>query len=152
MPIWLIEIFAAKDLDAAFLWIALMTAPLWIAMIAFPDWPQLRHLAQPWVVVPLFSFVLVLLLLKSYQANALPALFVEANYQSAQSFVRHPITFLVLFCNLQIINLFVGVMIYQKALKSGFRAPFELTLCWFLGALALIPFGLRLLFRRQASV
>lgn len=151
MPIWLIEIFGARDLDAAFLLIALMTAPFWIAMIAFPDARYLRRIAQPWLVVPLFSAVLVVLLWKSYQAAAFPDLVTTASYDSARSFARHPIAFLVLFCNLQIINLFMGVMMYQKAMKSGFRAPVELTLCWFLGALALIPFGLRLLVRRQAA-
>jgi hypothetical protein len=74
-----------------------------------------------------------------------------ASYDAARSFARHPIAFLVLFCNLQIINLFVGVMMYQKAMKCGFRAPIELTLCWVLGALALVPFGLRLIVRRQVS-
>ena len=151
MPVWLIEIFGARDLDAAFLVIALMTAPLWIAMIAFPDARYLRRVAQPWLVVPLFSVVLIVLLWKSYQAAAFPDLVTAATYDSARSFARHPIAFLVLFCNLQIINLFMGVMMYQKAMKSGFRAPVELTLCWFLGALALVPFGLRLLVRRQAA-
>jgi len=151
MPIWLIEIFGARDLDAAFLVIALMTAPFWIAMIAFPDMRYLRRIAQPWVVVPLFSAVLLALLWKSYQAAALPELVTTASYGSARSFARHPVAFLVLFCNLQIINLFMGVMMYQKAMKSGFRAPVELTLCWCLGALALIPFGLRLAVRRQTA-
>jgi hypothetical protein len=152
MPIWLIEIFGAQDLNAAFLIIALMTAPLWIAMILFPDAPYLRQIAQPWVVVPLFSAVLVVLLWKSYASALLPQWTPGVDYESAQSLARHPIAFLVLFCNLQIMNLFVGVMMYQKALRSGFRAPVELTLCWFLGALSLIPFSLRLILRRQAGV
>ncbi len=152
MPIWLIEIFGANDLDAAFLVIALMTAPFWIAMIAFPQARYLRQCAQPWLVVPLFSAVLIVLLWKSYHAAALPEVVTTASYDAARSFARHPIAFLVLFCNLQIMNLFVGVMMYQKAMKSGFRAPVELTLCWFLGALALIPFGIRLIVRRQASL
>ena len=152
MPIWLIEIFGARDLNVAFLVIASMTAPLWIAMIVFPGAKYLRQIAQPWVVVPLYSVVLVVLLWKSYESALLPHWTPGVDYESAQSLARHPIAFLVLFCNLQIINLFVGVMIYQKALRSGFKAPIELTLCWFLGALSLIPFGLRLILRRQAGV
>lgn len=150
MPIWLIEIFGAEDLAAAFLLIALMTAPFWIAMIAFPSVHYLKQVAQPWLVVPLYSIVLIVLLWESYNAAALPRPLETASYEAAHEFVKHPIAFLVLFCNLQIINLFMGVMMYQKALRSGFRAPVELILCWFLGALALIPFGLRLLLRRQA--
>ncbi len=152
MPIWLIEQFGAKDLDAAFLLIALMTVPLWLAMICFPGGRYLRQIAQPWVVVPLFSVVLVVLLWKSYESELLPQWSPGVDYASAQSLARHPVAFLVLFCNLQIINLFVGVMMYQKALRSGFRAPVELTLCWFFGALSLIPFGLRLILRRQAGL
>jgi hypothetical protein len=152
MPIWLIELFGARDLDAAFLFIALMTAPFWIAMIAFPSAPYLRRMAQPWLLVPLFTVVLIVLLWKSYQSAVLPELVSTASYDTARSFAQHPIAFLVLFCNLQIINLFMGVMIYQKAMRCGFRAPVELTLCWFLGALALIPFGIRLVIRRQAAL
>jgi hypothetical protein len=150
MPIWLIELFGAQDLDAAFLGIALMTAPLWIAMIVFPDQRYLRRVAQPWLLMPLFALVLLVLFWKSYQAAVLPTMVPAPSYDSARAFANHPIAFLVLFCNLQIINLFMGVMMYQKALRCGFRAPIELTLCWFLGALALIPFGLRLALRRQA--
>ncbi|MGZ0708832.1 abscisic acid-deficient protein Aba4 family protein [Coraliomargarita sp. W4R53] len=139
-------------MDAAFLMIALMTAPCWIAMIAFPGARYLRQLAQPWLVVPLFTAVLLVLLWKSYQSAVLPVAVSAASYDAARSFAHHPIAFLVLFCNLQIINLFMGVMIYQKAMRCGFRAPVELTLCWFLGALALIPFGIRLLIRRQAAL
>lgn len=152
MPIWLIELFGARHLDTAFLVIALMTAPFWIAMILFPGGRYLRQLAQPWVVVPLYALVLVVLLWKSYQSAVLPDLVLGASYDAARSFAHHPIAFLILFCNLQIINLFMGVMIYQKALRCGFRAPVELTLCWFLGALVLIPFGIRLIIRRQAAL
>jgi hypothetical protein len=152
MPIWLIETFGAKDLEAAFLLIALMTAPFWIAMIAFPHAPYLRQVAQPWVTVPLYTVVLVVLLWKAYQASALPIMISDASYDAAQSFAKHPIAFLVLFCNLQIINLFMGVMIYQKAMRCGFRAPVELLICCFLGALALIPFCIRLILRRQLAL
>ena len=152
MPIWLIELFGAGDLDAAFLFITLMTAPFWIAMIGFPSAPYLRRVAQPWLLVPLFTVILLVLVWKSYNAASLPEMFSTASYESARNFAKHPIAFLILFCNLQIINLFMGVMIYQKAMRSGFRAPIELILCWFLGALALIPFGIRLIVRRQAKL
>ncbi|TVP79871.1 MAG: DUF4281 domain-containing protein [Puniceicoccaceae bacterium] len=152
MPIWLIELFGARDLNNAFLFLALMTAPLWIAMIAFPRMRYLRQVAQPWVVIPLYSVVLAVMLWKSYEAGMLPRWTPGVSYDAAQSLARHPIAFLVLFCNLQIINLFVGMMMYQKAIRSGFNAPIELTLCWFLGALSLIPFGLRLILRRQAGL
>ena len=151
MPIWLIELFRARDLDTAFLLIALMTAPLWIVMIAFPKAPYLRRIAQPWTVVPLYALVMIIILWKTYETALMPELVTTASYEAAREFAEHPIAFLVLFCNLQIINLFMGVMMYQKAIRSGFEAPVELTLCWFLGALALIPFGVRLMLRGQVS-
>jgi len=151
MPIWLIDIFAAEDLDASFLFITLMTAPFWIAMIAFPKAHYLRRVAQPWLVVPLYSLVLLVLLWRFYEVGGFSQPVPAASYAAVREFATHPIAFLLLFCNFQIINLFVGVMLYQKALRGGFRAPFELTLCWFLGALALIPFGIRLLLRRQTA-
>lgn len=147
MPIWLIEVFGARDLDRAFLWIALMTAPVWIGMIAFPRHELVRRLARPLVVAPLFSLVLLYLLWQSYQAMVLPGPIAEASYSAARDFSQHPVAFLALFCNLQILNLAVGTMMYQKAMRHGFRAPIELALCWTLGALALVPFALRLLIR-----
>jgi hypothetical protein len=150
MPIWLIEFFGARDLENTFILIALMTAPVWVAMIALPDSKYVRGIAQPFIVTPIFCFVLIVLLWKSYQASILPEPMETATYGAARDFAEHPITFLALFCNLQILNLVLGTMIYQKARRSGFRAPIELALCWMLGALALIPFVIRLLVRRKS--
>ena len=152
MPIWLIEVYGAADLDATFIAIALMTAPLWIAMIGFPSAPYLRLVAQPWLAVPLFAVILLVLLWKSFKAGSMPEIILSVDYEAARNFANHPIAFLILFCNLQIVNLFMGVMIYQKAMRSGFRAPLELLLCWFLGAIALIPFCIRLIVRRQTTL
>ena len=82
----------------------------------------------------------------------MPEIIPSVDYEAARNYANHPIAFLILFCNLQIVNLFMGVMIYQKAMRSGFRAPLELILCWFLGALALIPFCIRLIVRRQTTL
>ena len=152
MPIWLIEFYGAVDLDATFIVIALMTSPFWIAMIGFPSAPFLRQVAQPWLVVPLFTVILILLLWKSFKAGSMPEIISSVEYEAARNFANHPIAFLILFCNPQIVNLFMGVMIYQKAMRSGFRAPLELIPGWFLGALALTPFCIRLIPRRQTAL
>lgn len=150
MPVWLIEIFGAKDLDSTFIVILLMTAPVWIAMILLPRQVFVRKLAHPFILPPLFCVVLFALLWKSHQSAILPDPYAPITYESAREFSRHPISFLALFCNLQILNLAVGTMIYQKAQRSGIRVPFELLLCWLIGAIALIPFGLRLLARGKS--
>jgi hypothetical protein len=150
MPIWLIEVFGSGDLDRTFVVILTMTAPVWVAMIAFPQASVVRFLAQPFLVPPLYCVVLMMLLWKSHQAAILPDPYAPISYESARDFSRHPISFLALFCNLQILNLTVGTLIYQKSMRSGMRAPVELLLCWFIGAVALIPFALRLLVRKKS--
>lgn len=150
MPIWLIETFGSGHLDSTFLLILLMTAPVWLAMIALPQSALVRSLAQPFLLTPLYCIVLFILLWKSHQSAVLPNPYAPITYESAREFSRHPISFLAIFCNLQILNLTVGIMIYQKAMRSGMRAPVELLLCWFVGAIAVIPFALRLLTRKKS--
>ncbi|PXA03871.1 hypothetical protein DDZ13_09525 [Coraliomargarita sinensis] len=150
MPIWLIEVFGAGDLDSTFILLLLMTGPVWVAMVAFPQSRLVRSLAQPYLLPPLYCIVLFVLLWKSHQSAVLPDPYAPITYESAREFSRHPISFLALFCNLQILNLTVGTVIYQKAMRSGMRAPIELLLCWFVGAVALILFALRLLVRKKS--
>ena len=130
--------------------ILLMTAPVWVAMIALPQAGVVRSLARPFLLTPLYCSVLFILLWKSHQSAVLPDPYAPITYESAREFSRHPISFLALFCNLQILNLTVGMMIYQKAIRSGMRAPVELLLCWFIGAVAVVPFALRLLVRKKS--
>lgn len=150
MPIWLIEIFGSKDLNSTFILILLMTAPVWIAIIAMPHFKLVRSFAQPLILPPIYCFVLCILLWKSYETSLLPDPLAAASYDAAKEFARHPVAFLALFCNLQILNLFVGTWIYQRANRAGFDVPVELFLCWLLGALALLPFCLRLLLKQKS--
>ncbi len=150
MPIWLIEILGARSLDKAFLIIALMTLPVWIGMIVFPKAKIVQKLAHPLVLTPVYGVVLLVILWKFYQNSFLPEQVDEVSYDSARDIVRHPAAFLALFCNFQIINLALGTMIFQKAKRCGFRAPFELLLCGLLGAPALIPFVIRLIIQKKS--
>jgi hypothetical protein len=150
MPIWLIDIFGARDLHDAFLFLALMTLPAWIGMVCWPNASLVRRLAQPMLVMPAYCTVLFVLLWKCYQSSLFPDPIQELSYSAAQGLARHPVAFLAFFCNFQIMNLALGTMMYQKALRGGFRAPVELLLCWLLGTPAFVPFGARLLLRRQS--
>lgn len=150
MPIWLIDIFGARDLDNAFLILACMTLPVWFGMVFLPDARLVRLFAQPLVVTPIYCTVLFVLLWKCYQASLFPDPMTEVSYSAAQGLSQHPVAFLSFYCNFQIMNLALGTMMYQKSLRSGFRAPVELLLCWLLGAPAFIPFVVRLLLRRQS--
>jgi len=149
MPIWLIEIFGARELDRTFLLILLMTAPAWLAMIFIPRAGIVRKLAHPFILVPVYCVVLFGLIWQSHQSAILPDPYAPITYESARDFSRHPVSFLALFCNLQILNLAVGTMMYQKALRAHLSISVELLLCWFVGAVALIPFVLRLIFNRK---
>ena len=102
MPIWLIEFFGASDLDLAFVLIAVMTAPIWLAMILCPQARLTQAIAQPLLVGLCFAVLLVILLWKSYAAAGFPDLILYLRYDDAQQFARHPVAFLVLFCNLQL--------------------------------------------------
>ena len=144
MPIWLIEILGARSLDRTFLVIALMTAPVWLAMIVFPKAKVVQKLAHPLVLPPLYTIVLLVLLWNFYQSSLLPDQVDEVSYDAARDILRHPAAFLALFCNFQILNLALGTMMFQKAKRSGIRAPVELALCALLGAPALIPLVIRL--------
>jgi hypothetical protein len=150
MPVWLIEAFGSQDLNSTFLLILLMTSPVWVAMIAFPQSTAVRSLAQPFLLAPLYCIVLFVLLWKSHQSAVLPDPYAPITYESAREFSRHPISFLALFCNLQILNVTVGMMMYQKAMDSNMRAPVELFICWFVGAVAVIPFAFRLILRKKS--
>jgi hypothetical protein len=150
MPIWLIDTLGARTLESAFLMIALMTVPVWVGMVCLPDVRVVRMVAQPLLVTPIYCSILLLLLWKCYQASVLPGPMKEVSYSAAQGLLRHPVAFLTFYCNFQIINLALGTLMYQKALRSGFRAPVELLLCWLLGAPAFVPFVLRLLVRGQS--
>lgn len=149
MTIWLIEFFGENDLEGAFLWILLMTAPVWLSMLCLPQNRLVRYLAHPFVVPPLYCGILFLILWKASQASVTPAVLQGVGYSYAREFTNHPVTYLALYCNLQILNLALGTMIFQKAHKSGLRVPVELVVCWLLGAPALLVFQVRLLVSRK---
>lgn len=149
MPVWLIELFGARELDRAFYLIALMTAPAWLAMLFFPGSRAVRRLADPLPLSAVFSVVLIVLLWEFHEASILSPPWFEPGYDGAMALTRNPAIFLILFCNLQILNLALGGVIYQAASRAGFRAPVELVLCWFGGVLALPPFVAHLAWRRR---
>ncbi len=147
MPIWVIELFGREELNRAFLAVFFLTAPAWIAMIVFPSRTIVQRLARPLVLPPLLTLCLLALVWQFHAAAMLPATPEGLDYGAARAFVRHPSAFLVLFCNLQLLNLLCGTYMYQTAKRHAMRVPVELLLCWFLGAPALLVFAGHLLFK-----
>ena len=151
MVIWLIDTFGGSELERAFYAIALMTVPVWVGMILLLWFSLVRHLAHPFILPPFYCLVLGLVFWNSFEVSLLPDKISGLDFDGVRSFSRHPVVFLLLFCNWQIVNLALGTAMYQKSLKAGFKAPVELFLCWLLGAWSLIPFGLRLLIRKKRT-
>lgn len=149
MVVWLIETFGGSELERAFYAIALMTAPIWLGMIFLPRFSLVRSIAHPFILPPFFCLILGLVFWNAFEAALLPNRPAGFDFEATRSFSQHPIIFLLLFCNWQILNLTLGTAMYQKSLRRGFQAPVELFLCWVLGAWALIPFALRLIIRRK---
>ena len=146
MVLWMVESFGGSELERTFYIIALMTAPVWLAMILLPGFSPVRHLAKPFILPPCYCLILGLLLWNAFDLSLLPDKELSGfDLDTARNLVRHPITFLLLFCNWQILILVLGTMMYQKSQSNGFKVPVELLLCWVFGAWALIPFSLRLL-------
>ena len=142
-------IMTGSNQGKAYIWTS--AAAILFAMVCLPRQKWVQTLAQPFVLAPLYALVLVYVLWASYDSALLPgSVGTQVSYSSAQEFSRHPMIFLALFCNWQVLNLAIGTVIFQKAQRCGFRASFELVFCWLFGALALLPFSLRLLLRRQS--
>ncbi len=143
----MVEWLGGGHLDAAFGYLLFMTAPVWIAMIALPRNRLVALIAQPFIAPLIYLPVLFYILWQARSMGFLPSWIDTADYRSARSLVRHPVAFLALFCKLQILYLFLGTVIYQRARALRMNAPIELFIAWLLGPLALLPFSVRLLLR-----
>lgn len=150
MLISLIEFFGAAELRKAFWLIGAMTAPIWLLMLLWGRNMWVRRLAHPFVIPPLYCGVLFYILWKSYEISLFPDSIESMDYSGAKEFARHPVAFLALFCNWQILNLMVGTMIFQKGYRSSMCVTFELLLCWIVGAPAALIFTARLVIQRKS--
>jgi hypothetical protein len=148
MPIWLVDWLGGQQLDVAFGYLLVMTAPVWIVMIAFPGNRLVAFIAQPFIAPLLYLPVLFYIFWQARSIGFLPTWIETADYRSARAFVRHPVVFLAIFCKMQILYLFVGTVIYQKARAMRMNVIIELLIAWFLGLVALLPFALRLIIRQ----
>lgn len=148
MPIWMVDWLGYRHLDAAFSYLLLMTAPVWLVMIALPRNRLVALIAQPFFAPLLYLPILFYILWQARSIGFMPGWIDSADYRSARTLARHPVAFLAIFCKLQILHLFVGTVIYQKARSLKMNVTLELFLAWLLGLIALIPFAMRLLLRK----
>lgn len=138
MPLWIIETFGNRELTFAFGFITLMTAPFWLAMILLPGSAMVRRLCQPLLFPCLLCGILLYLYWQAW-GMGLPAIDGHL-YSDLRPFVRHPLVFLALWCNLMILNLFFGMVLFREANRCGLRVWLELILAWITGPLALLVY------------
>ncbi len=147
----MIETFGRTELNQAFWLVLLMSAPVWLLMLFFPSKPWTRSLANPFLFPVLLLGVLGYLYYILWQLGV-PAVPQNVEFQASRSFVQHPIVWLIALCKLQILNLFLGTVLFREAHRMGIRAiPVELLICWLLGPLGLPVFLGHLILKRALS-
>lgn len=143
----MIETFGKTELNQAFWLVLLMTAPVWLLMLFFPSKSWTRVLANPFLFPVLLLGVLGYLYYLLWQLGV-PSIPQNVQFEASRNFVQHPIVWLIAFCKLQILNLFLGTVLFREAHRMGMRMiPLELLTCWFFGPLGLLVFILHLLLR-----
>lgn len=147
MPGWTIELLAGERITRAFWIILALPAPFWLAVIFFPSARAVRHICQPLVAPTILVFALLYLYYQAWDLGGFvwPG---GIGYTEAQSVVLHPMGFLILWCQIQIMHLFLGLVIYQHASRLGLRIPVELIVCWVLGPVGLLAYLGRMLVYR----
>jgi len=146
MPGWIIELFGSAQLERAFWWITLIPLPLWIALILFQKQAWFAYIAHPLTLpllpIPLWGYIIYQIITVFGSPG-----FQEVTFSDTRDFLGHPLIFLALWTQLQIVNLFVGVTIYQHGRQAKINVTVELILAWILAPIAILicafRFGLK---------
>jgi hypothetical protein len=141
------ELLAGERITRAFWLILALPVPFWLAVLFFPSARVVRHICHPMVAPTLLLIPLIYLYYQAWDLGGIvwPG---GVGYTEAQSVVVHPMGFLILWCQIQIMRLFLGLVLYQHACRTGLRIPIELIACWVLGPLGLLVYLGRLLVQR----
>jgi hypothetical protein len=142
MSPWLIETFGARQLNEAIWFLSLMTAPIWILLL-IPGAPKpIQRICQPFFLPVLLVPVWAYLVYNAWTISRLPT-FQTVDYAAVRLIARHPLLVLVFIAHIQILNLFLGLVIYQDAAKRKISVPLEMLLCWFGGPAGLLVYAIR---------
>lgn len=144
MPGWIIEWFASEQLTQLFWIITLAGSPFWLMMILLPGKPMARRLCSPFLAPSLLSIGLIYLYYQLWQLG-LPSAPSGLDYSDQAAVAAHPLVLLILWLQVQTLNLFLGETLFVDACKRKIAIPIELALCWLLGPVGLIVYGLRLM-------
>ncbi|MGF1452477.1 MAG: abscisic acid-deficient protein Aba4 family protein [Opitutales bacterium] len=147
MPAWIVRTFGDEQLTLLFWVITALPLPLWALMIAVPNQRLTRRVAgplrYPLVLLPGLLYLYIL----SFRLG-MPLAFVDGRYAEFEKFFTHPIVFLTLWAQLQVLHLILGVVIFQDARSRNLTVPVALLITWFGGPLGLFWYAMRLLIHR----
>ena len=143
MPVWVIELFAGENLDSAYFFVALMTAPMWLAMLIRPQSTIVRFLAQPVVVCGAYSLICGWILWRAYAAAALPDLYANGSVTPMRRMLQHPILLLIVFSQYQVMCLLIGTVLFERAHRLQQRIPLELLATWCFGVFGILIYCVR---------
>lgn len=143
----MVELFGNARLNQAFLWMNLMVVPFWLAMLLFPGHPLVRRFSHPLFVPAVLSLSYVYTIYMLITVTGVPPL-AGFEMRAMRKFVNHPLVFMVVWSHYLVVDLFLGMVIYQDACKRQMRVPVELILCWLFGPLGLLAYALRLVLRK----
>ncbi len=144
MPVWVIELFGSQQLNQAFWLINGMVAPFWILMILFPYNKWIRWICHPFFVPALLGLFYLYLVYLLITVTGIPPL-AGLEVRALRRFMDHPIVFLVIWAHYMTVDLFLGMAIYQHAVRRRITVPFELILSWLFGPAGLVAYMIRLL-------
>lgn len=143
VPGWIIELFGSKQLTQAFWLTCAVTLPFWLGMLLLPQQRWVRRICSPWGgpilgIGLLFYFYFLLVTLGA------PALPEGVAFSESKAVAEHPLVFLVIWCQINVLHLLLGTFIFREANRNQMRVPVELILCWLLGPIGWFVFTLRL--------
>lgn len=143
----MVELFGRQEINRAFWLITASAAPFWLLMLLFPHQKWVGRICHPFFAPALLGFLYLYMLYVVETTTGLPSL-VSLEARAMRQLVHHPLVFLVFWTHLTVLNLFLGMVIFQDARRRGWRAPVELLLSWLLGPPGLTAYGARLLLLR----
>lgn len=150
MPVWVIELFGNQQLNRAFWLINGTVAPFWILMILFPYNKWIRWICHPFFVPAVVGLLYLYLVYVLVTVTGVPP-FAGLEVRALRDFIDHPIVFLVIWAHYMTVDLFLGMSLYQHAVRMRMRVPGELLLSWFFGPAGLVAYLLRLILTQRPA-
>jgi hypothetical protein len=147
MPPWLIEWFGGPQLEDAFFWITVLPLPCWFLLLFGQGKSWGRRLGHP-LVLPLFPVPLWGYVAFKMAAYLTTDDFGGGGFFGARETLAHPLIFLVVWAQLQVVNLFVATVIFREGQRAGVRVTPEIVLAWMFAPLALAVCAVRVASKR----